>query len=112
MDPGYLATIIDWAVPVFLSPIPHRVNCDSRLIAVTQETVRRAHQHVQHTRTLMILLANINRLVLAVKALIPQRACDEWFTFIPEGGSATSPRWDTVRVLFFPIQYFDLAPLP
>ncbi|KAJ7896443.1 hypothetical protein B0H14DRAFT_3425819, partial [Mycena olivaceomarginata] len=51
-DPGYLATIIDRAVPVF-------------------ETVHRAHPHVQHTRTLMILLANLNRFVLAVKALIP-----------------------------------------
>jgi hypothetical protein len=46
----------------------------------------------------MILLANINRFVLAVKALIPHRARDEWFAFVPPGGSATSSRWDTVRV--------------
>ncbi|KAJ7901198.1 hypothetical protein B0H14DRAFT_2555973 [Mycena olivaceomarginata] len=80
-DPGYLATIIDRAVPVF-------------------ETVHRAHPHVQHTRTLMILLANINRFVLAVKALVPHRARDEWFAFIPAGGSATSPRWDTYPSLY------------
>jgi hypothetical protein len=46
----------------------------------------------------MILLANINRFVLAVKALVPNRARDDWFAFVPPGGSATSPRWDTVRV--------------
>ncbi|KAJ7896424.1 hypothetical protein B0H14DRAFT_3425793 [Mycena olivaceomarginata] len=80
-DPGYLATIIDCAVPVF-------------------ETVHRAHPHVQHTRTLMILLANINRFVLAVKALVPHRAHDEWFAFVPPGGSATSPRWDTYPSLY------------
>ncbi|KAJ7301340.1 hypothetical protein DFH08DRAFT_993807 [Mycena albidolilacea] len=80
-DPGYLATIIDRAVPVF-------------------ETVHRTHPHVQHTRTLMILLANINRFVLAVKALVPHRARDEWFAFVPPGGSATSSRWDTYPPLF------------
>ncbi|KAJ7310000.1 hypothetical protein DFH08DRAFT_974596 [Mycena albidolilacea] len=76
-DPGYLATIIDRA-----------------------ETVHRAHPHVQHTKTLMILLANINRFVLAVKALVPHRARDEWFAFVPSGGSPTSPCWDTYPVLY------------
>ncbi|KAJ7895590.1 hypothetical protein B0H14DRAFT_3426202 [Mycena olivaceomarginata] len=80
-DPDYLAMIIDRTVPVF-------------------ETVHHAHPHVQHTRTLMILLANINRFVLAVKALIPHRARDEWFAFIPPRGSATSPRWDTYPSLY------------
>jgi hypothetical protein len=48
----------------------------------------------------MILLDNINRFVIAVKALVPHRARNEWFAFIPPRGSATSPRWDTVRALF------------
>ncbi|KAJ7792113.1 hypothetical protein B0H14DRAFT_2624321 [Mycena olivaceomarginata] len=48
----------------------------------------------------MILLANINRLALAVKALIPHRAHDEWFAFIPEWGSATSPCWDMYPSLY------------
>jgi hypothetical protein len=60
----------------------------------------------------MILLANINRFMLAVKALAPHRARDEWFAFIPPGGSATSPRWDTVRVLFSLIPYIHLTLVP
>ncbi|KAJ7694938.1 hypothetical protein B0H14DRAFT_3530447 [Mycena olivaceomarginata] len=71
-DPGYLATIID----------PRGASLRNR------------------PSTLMILLVNLNRFVLAVKALIPHRARDEWFAFVPPGGSATSPRWDTYPSLY------------
>jgi hypothetical protein len=57
----------------------------------------------------MILLANINCFMLAVKALVPHCAHDGWFAFIPPGGSVASPRWDTVRVLFSFILYTRLT---
>jgi hypothetical protein len=44
----------------------------------------------------MILLAALVRLVLAVRALIPTRARDDWLAFLPEGDSAHPSHWDTV----------------
>jgi hypothetical protein len=44
----------------------------------------------------MTLLAALVHLVLAVRELIPTRARDEWFAFLPEGESGHSVHWDTV----------------
>jgi hypothetical protein len=35
-------------------------------------------------------------MVLAVRELVPARARDEWFAFLPEGESAHSAHWDMV----------------
>ncbi|KAJ7778055.1 hypothetical protein B0H14DRAFT_3507938 [Mycena olivaceomarginata] len=81
-DPGYLATILDRAVPVF-------------------ETLHRAYPLVPHTRTFMTLLAALVHMVLAVRELVPARARDEWFAFLPEGESAHSAHWDMYPPLSF-----------
>jgi hypothetical protein len=44
----------------------------------------------------MTLLAALVRLVLAVKELVPNRAQDDWFAFLPEGEPAHSELWDMV----------------
>ncbi|KAJ7681543.1 hypothetical protein B0H14DRAFT_2655244 [Mycena olivaceomarginata] len=89
MDPGYLATILDRAVPVFI-----------RLISKPAQTGNPPPRYplVPHTRTFMTLLAALVHLVLAVRELIPTRARDEWFAFLPEGESAHSAHWDMGRV--------------
>ncbi|KAJ7302562.1 hypothetical protein DFH08DRAFT_977826, partial [Mycena albidolilacea] len=81
-DPGYLATILDRAVPVF-------------------ETLHRAYPLIPHTRTFMTLLTALVHMVLKVRELIPARARDEWFAFLPEGESAHSAHWDMYPPLSF-----------
>jgi hypothetical protein len=44
----------------------------------------------------MTLLAALVRLVLAVRELVPNRARDDWFAFLPEGEPAHSELWDMV----------------
>jgi hypothetical protein len=51
----------------------------------------------------MTLLTTLNRLVLAVKEIIPNRAQDGWFAFILEGGSPFSPNWGMVSGLLPPL---------
>ncbi|KAJ7879532.1 hypothetical protein B0H14DRAFT_2566708 [Mycena olivaceomarginata] len=82
MDPGYLATILDRAVPVF-------------------ETLHRAYPLVPHTRTFMTLLVALVHLVLVVRELIPTCARDDWLAFLPEGESAHSELWDMYPPLSF-----------
>ncbi|KAJ7318618.1 hypothetical protein DFH08DRAFT_971356 [Mycena albidolilacea] len=82
MDPGYLATILDRAVPVF-------------------ETLHRAYPLVPHTQTFMTLLAALVHMVLVVRELVPARAQDKWFAFLPEGESTHSAHWDMYPPLSF-----------
>ncbi|KAJ7696154.1 hypothetical protein B0H14DRAFT_3905285 [Mycena olivaceomarginata] len=81
MDPGYLATILDRAMPVF-------------------ETLHRTYPLVPHTRMFMTLAALLH-LVLAVRELIPTCARDDWLAFLPEGESAHSAHWDMYPPLSF-----------
>ncbi|KAJ7790173.1 hypothetical protein B0H14DRAFT_3501924 [Mycena olivaceomarginata] len=81
-DPGYWATILDRAVPVF-------------------ETLHRGYPLVPHTRTFMMLLAALVRLVFAVRELVPNRARDNWFAFLSEGEPAHSELWDMYTPLPF-----------
>ncbi|KAJ7346256.1 hypothetical protein DFH08DRAFT_810088 [Mycena albidolilacea] len=49
----------------------------------------------------MTLLAALVHMVLAVRELVPARARDEWFAFLPEGESAHSAHWDMYPPLSF-----------
>jgi hypothetical protein len=64
----------------------------------------------------MMLLAALVRLVLAVRALVPNRARDDWLAFLPEGESAHSEIWDMVCGLplppYSPPHFYQYPPLP
>jgi hypothetical protein len=64
----------------------------------------------------MTLLAALVRLVLAVRELVPNRARDDWFAFLPEGEPAHSELWDMVCGLpppfIRPSIFYQYSPLP
>jgi hypothetical protein len=97
-DPAYLATILDRAVPVFVSSsLSHTHESHPDLIAIVQEHIQRTYVFIPRTNEQMILLAGLLRLVSAVSQLAPTRACAGWAAFVPLAVPATSPSWDTVR---------------